>query len=255
MRFVKAIHLFLLLFFFSNYFLWQCSSTQKNKSIVLSDENFDELLWKSKVIYLESFTSVSPDEKEKLIHLLKYAFSQKQKDVMMATADTIGNLKLHDLSNLLLNGLKHPNSMVRWHCLLALDKLPITPDNLKNVVSLTRDKEWLVRELAFKMIRKYEFEKTEKKYYYRVLTSLNDHNESVLKQIYQTLRWYDDRRTFSYVYQRSFRAKNTTELIFILRELGKYDSSTVKKRLYYLANNHQSSLVRNEAKKLLLKMK
>lgn len=251
----KKFVLFWLFVVFSFFSLWQCSSlSQKEKSIVLSNEEFDQFLWQHKVIYLNSFYFVSHDKKEDLIKLLQYAFSQNNVNVIISVVNVIGNLQIEELRNLVLNGLRHPKAMVVFHSLVALEKLPLEKKDLSRIVHTFKNRDWMVKEQAFKMVRNYDFEKEQKKYYYAVLTSLGNANESVLKQLYKTLEWYNDKRTFSYVYQRSFRAKNSIELIFILRELSKYKTSTVKKRLYFLANKHPSSLVKDEARKLLLKM-
>lgn len=244
-----------ILFVFSFFSLWQCSSlSQKEKSIVLSNEEFDQFLWQHKVIYLNSFYFVSDDKKEDLIKLLQYAFSQNNVNVIISVVNAIGNLQIEELRNLVLNGLRHPKAMVVFHSLMALEKLPLEKRDLSRIAHTFKNRDWMVKEQAFKMVRNYPFEKEQKKYYYAVLTSLSNANESVLKQIYKTLEWYNDKRTFSYIYQRSFRAKNSIELIFILRELSKYKISTVRKRLYFLANRHSNELVKSEARKLLLKM-
>lgn len=232
-----------------------CSSTEKKEkkysTVVLSQEDFDSFFWREKAIYIDHVTALTANKGKAFENLLRYAFLQNQTEVMISVTDAIARLKLENLHDLLFIGIRNPNSMLRWHSLKALAALPLWTQDISTIALLIKDKEWLVRETAFRMIRNYPSEKNKKEYYYDVLTSLNDGNEVVLKQIYTTLYWYDDKRTFPYIYQRSFRTHNQIELVFILRELVKYDSPTVRKRLYFLSQKHADRVVRNEAQKLL----
>jgi hypothetical protein len=118
------------------------------------------------------------------------------------------------------------------------------------VVGLTRDREWLVREAAYRTMRKFSDERSDKKYFYAVLTRLNEQNPQVVAEIYRTLVWYDDESAWPYLMKRSYHCKSASELLLVMRELARTKTRDAQVRLKTLTRS-QSVIIRQEATDLL----
>jgi len=240
---------FTALLILSTFFGTFCKSTQSiTRDISL--EKYEKLNWQEQTEYFENHgkkkTSVSIPE-----DVYKNAFFDSHSPVSLAAIRSL-NPKLTetyrtDLYKLMVG--RQP--IIRWEACKQIGTYPLEGD-LRHLIQSRNDKEWMVRECVYANLRLYEKEKKEKKYFYYILAALRDKNPNVLSEIYKTLFWYRDDRTFPYIYKRSYHTTNSFEMIVIIRELGKYNNRKVRNRLRELARKHSDFMVREEANKTLL---
>lgn len=222
-------------------------STEQAK---LSSEDFFELDWQRQVEYLESITSSNLVRSDK--EIVSAALSDDDSAVVIAALETILRLELDQYLPTALEFLTSEDAITRWRALLIVESLSSDTSVLPSVIKLTTDKEWLVREAAYRTVRKFKPERSNKAYFYTVLFHLNEKNPQVVAEIYRTLVWYDDETAWPYMMKRSYHCKSASELILIMRELARTKTRDAQVRLKTLTRS-QSVIVRQEANELLRK--
>jgi len=209
---------------------------------------FTLLDWQRQVEYLESigrFGRSGEDDK-----IIGAALSDDDSAVVAADLQLILKLERDEHLPAVLPLLKHDDAMIRWNALLVVEKMSSDARLITEVARLMNDKEWLVREAAYRTLRKYSSERKAKTYFYTVLLNLKERNSSVVAEIYRTLVWYDDEAAWPYVIKRSYHCKSASELILVMRELARTKTREAQVRLKTLTRS-QSVIVRQEANELL----
>lgn len=231
----------------------QCESTQKKEVVapgpVLSYEQYQQLHWQQKA---NSFTQrkAAPAHADDF-KIFDSALEDDHEVICAAALEQIAEHKITRYHDKVSELLKSDSALVRYKALLALEALPLRPNDAAAIAGRFNDKEWLVREAAYRSVRRYTSELEEKKYFFQLLVELDEQNPTVLRELYRTLRWYNDDRAFPYIYRRSFLTTSEVELIFILRELARYNQPLARKRLVEAARTHPKIVVRYEAQQLL----
>ena len=223
------------------------NSTEQPK---LSNEDFFELDWQRQVEYLESVTSSNLVRSDK--EIISAALSDDDSAVVVAALETILRLELDAYLPKAIEFLTSEDPVTRWRALLIIESMNSDLAVLPSVVKLTTDKEWLVREAAYRTVRKFKAERSSKAYFYTVLFHLNEKNPQVVAEIYRTLVWYDDETAWPYMMKRSYHCKSASELILVMRELARTKTRDAQVRLKTLTRS-QSVIVRQEANELLRK--
>lgn len=225
-----------------------CRSTDE-KEPVITFEKYKKMAWRNKIAFLTSLhiDETNPDYPR----ILQNAKKDDEILIVEAYIICVAANKIHSEKKTILSLIEHPNPIIRWRSLVALSHLESNDKDLNIISSYFDDKEWLVREEAFRSIRRYETEKEKKKYFLRILLHLNERNPDVLREIIRTLKWYDDPRTYSYLVRRSYFTKSDMALIVIMQELTDYNTKTVEKRLQRINHSHKSMIAREEAARLL----
>lgn len=214
----------------------------------LSLEEFRLQDWQRQVDYLESivaFGRSGDDDK-----IIVSALSDDDSGVVVAALQVILKLERDEHLPTVLPLLKNEDAMIRWHALLIVEKMASDQKLIAEVARMTADKEWLVREAAYRTLRKYGAERKTKTYFYMVLLNLKERNPTVVVEIYRTLVWYDDESAWPYVIKRSYHCKSASELILVMRELARTKTREAQVRLKTLTRS-QSVIVRQEANELL----
>jgi HEAT repeat protein len=214
----------------------------------LTLEQFTLQDWQRQVEYLESIAKFGRSgEDDKIIGA---ALTDDDSGVVVASLQVILKLERDEHLPAVLPLLKHDDAMIRWQALLIVEKLASDQRLITEVARLLSDKEWLVRETAYRTLRKYSSERKTKNYFYTVLLNLKERNTSVVVEIYRTLVWYDDESAWPYVIKRSYHCKSASELILVMRELARTKTREAQVRLKTLTRS-QSVIVRQEANELL----
>ncbi len=213
---------------------------------------FSEKNWQEKVIYLRNFKAapVKPAQQE----VYRHALEKEKPAVKLAALRRLIKFRAPGYKKQALKLTRHKSSMVRWHSLLYIEYQPAEQKDLRTVMRRMRDKEWLVRESAFRSIRRYPEEKEKKKYLNRLIFALREKNPNVLRQIYRTLRWYEDTKAFPFLYKRSYHGKRPAEMMVIMQELSYIKNPRVKFRLRQIARKSKSAVLRSEARRLLARL-
>ena len=220
----------------------------KQKIPVITEQQYKKFTWQEKATYFEGITEGKTQIPAKEIY--NAALRETVPSVVIAAIGSISKGWLAEYRETLYTLLKYKNPVVRWKACKKITEIPIEGD-LPYLVALFSDKDWMVRECAFSQVRLYLSEREEKVYFFTIIASLNERNIQVIKEIYQTLKWYNDERTFTFMYKRMFHVASPQELIVIMRELAEYKNAMVKQRIWYFAKHHPDSLVREEATRLL----
>lgn len=245
-----SIHSILINFILIFTFIFtSCHTSIPKDEPVITFQKYSQMNWKEKIEYLKSLT-IDPENKT---HQKILDDARKDPEILIVESYLlcVSTNSLESEKKQLQPFIYHSNPIIRWRALNALGKLQSDRDDLKTIVSRFNDKEWLVRESAFRLVRKYIFEKKEKKYYLTILLHLNEKNPNVLREVIRTLKWYNDSRTYSYLLRRSYFTVTDLALIVIMQELVYYDTTTVEKRLQKINHSHKSLIVREEAARLL----
>ncbi|MES0489299.1 MAG: HEAT repeat domain-containing protein [Leptospirales bacterium] len=227
----------------------------KSTSIIPRDislKKYEKLNWQEQTEYFDGHdkkkTSRSiPDD------VYKNAFYGSRSPVTIAAIRSLSPALTETYRKDLYKLMVSRQPIVRWEACKQIAAYPLQED-LKHLIQSRNDREWMVRECVYSTLRLYESEKKEKKYFYYILAALRDKNPNVLSEIYKTLFWYRDERTFPYIFKRSYHTRNSFEMLVIIRELGKYNNIKVRNRLRELARNHDDFLIREEANKILLSL-
>lgn len=223
-------------------------STNGEQNRRLTLEEFVLLDWQRQVEYLEQVASrgTSGDDDR----IVAYALTDDDTGVIVKALEVSHALSLKEhlprAEELLLNN----DAIIRWRALLLIEKLNGNEAVLPQVARLTGDKEWLVRETAYRVLRTFSSERKKRTYFYTVLFRLNEKNPSVVAEIYRTLVWYDDESAWPYMIKRSYHCKSASELILVMRELARTKNREAQVRLKTLTRS-QSIIVRQEANDLL----
>ncbi len=226
------------------------SASKKGESEGLSLKEYSALTWEEKTDYFEK-NPRSGQAKERALYeaALRDKYAPVPISALKAMSDDLVSLMRPDLLEL----LQHEEPMVRWNVCKNLTRVPEDKD-LKKLQDLAGDQEWLCRECYFRGLRNYESEKRKKKYFFAVVSSINEKNVNVLREIYRTLIWYEDARALPYLYKRSYHTDSRMELIAIMQELAVLKNDEVRRMLSRLASRHKDYYVRNEALRLLGEM-
>jgi len=237
-----------------------CSGVQIKKKY-MDIKEYKLLSWEKKIDYFTSLeknksTENKLSKENKTVpgsELYKAAFMDEVSGVVIAALKSIPEGENPEYKAQFYVLLKHKNPVIRWQ---ACQQISVNPsdDDLHYLSTTFSDSDWMVRECAFKNIRLYKNEKNKKQFLFPLLYQLNEKNPQTLKQVYKTLKWYEDDRVFTFIYKRLFHATDPSELIIIMREISEYKYDSVKQRLWYLSNKHSDFFVRDEAAKLLNSM-
>lgn len=207
---------------------------------------FNEFDWQRQVEHLEAMTS-SNQENDAIIAA---SLSDDDSAVVVAGLECVLRLERDAFAGKAIELLENPDPIIRWRALLIAEKMITDAELLPRIAKLTNDKEWLVREAAYRTMRKFKDERKEKKYFYPVIFHLSEKNPQVVAEIYRTLVWYDDESAWPYVIKRSYHCKSAAELILVMRELARTKTREAQVRLKTLTRS-QSVIVRQEAALLL----
>ncbi|MBV6492485.1 MAG: hypothetical protein LDLANPLL_00479 [Turneriella sp.] len=228
-----------------------CKSTQTNedeKFHKITLEEYNSFDWQRQVETIENIAkgnSTSEDEK-----IIASGLADDDTAVIVSALIATNQLGLDEFLPQARHFLKYPDPIIRWRALLVIEKLGTDDSFRDDVASMLGDTEWMVREAAFRTLRNYKKERSEKKYFYPVLFKLNEKNPQVVVEIYRTLVWYDDAVAWPYLNKRSYHCKTVSELILVMRELARTKTREAQVRLKTLTRS-QSAMVRNEAEQLL----
>lgn len=214
----------------------------------LTVEEFNLLDWQRQVEYLEKMSQRKVRGED--ARILVAALSDDDSAVIIKALELIYTLALKDYLPQATELLHSDNPMVRWRALLVIEKLNSSDELLPQVAKLTSDREWLVREAAYRTLRTFSSERKKRAFFYTVLFRLNEKNPAVVAEIYRTLVWYDDESAWPYMIKRSYHCKSVSELILVMRELARTKTREAQVRLKTLMRS-QSALVRQEAAALL----
>lgn len=228
-----------------------CKSAQRTDTAEhpkVTAEEFFELDWQRQVEYLESLTSSNRTRGDK--DIISAALSDDDSAVVVAALETILRLELDEYLPRAMEFLTSEDPITRWRALLIVESMNSDVAVLPAVIKLTADREWLVREAAYRTVRKFKSERSNKAYFYSVLFHLNEKNPQVVAEIYRTLVWYDDESAWPYLMKRSYHCKSASELIMVMRELARTKTREAQVRLKTLTRS-QSVIVRQEANELL----
>lgn len=244
---------FILVTFLQLAWVMSCRSAPRTDSLEqpkLSQDEFFELDWQRQVEYLETVTSSNLVRGDK--EIISAALSDDDSAVVIAALETILRLELDDYLPKAAEFLTSDDPITRWRALLIVENMSSDISVLPSVIKLATDKEWLVREAAYRTVRKFRAERSNKAYFYTVLFHLNEKNPQVVAEIYRTLVWYDDETAWPYMMKRSYHCKSASELILVMRELARTKTRDAQVRLKTLTRS-QSVIVRQEAGELLRK--
>jgi len=244
---IAIVHLLFALFIF----FFQCKSADSGAAYKnVTVDSFRSKNWQEKMDYLEKAKNFR--ESKERTAILSEALNDKNSAVVLKAMENLPDFYKKKQLDQIAIFLTYAHPLVRWNSCLVIEEFGSSePEFIPQLTAKFDDKEWMVRECAVRTLRNYQQEKKEKKYLFLLLSRLNEKNALVLKQIYKTLHWYNDPRVFPYIFQRSFHAKNSWELVIIMNELILYDNPSAIKRIEYLSINHPEPLIRQEAKKLL----
>ncbi|HRP68017.1 MAG TPA: HEAT repeat domain-containing protein [Turneriella sp.] len=224
------------------------SQTTDNGTHRITLEEFNTLDWQQQVETIEKMnTSFFTDEDKKII---ASALLDDDGAVIVAALEAVWRLKISDFLSQAVVLVDSPDPIIRWRSLLAIEKLGFDDTYRDLVAKAINDKEWMVRETAYRTLRNFKKEHNEKKYFYSVLFKLNEQNPQVVAEIYRTLVWYKDTAAYPYMIKRSYHCKSVSELILVMRELARTQTRDAQVRLKTLTRS-QSAMVRTEADKLL----
>ncbi|MCS6985353.1 MAG: HEAT repeat domain-containing protein [Leptospiraceae bacterium] len=240
-------------FIFLLLYLNACRTVSSTKEVTSYGEKhlpgFAERNWQQKVELFELWDS--PPRREADLTLIQLGLEEENAAVLVATLQYLMRYPVEEKKPSILHLLAHPESMVRWYALLALERLPPQAEDLSLVAARLSDKEWLVREAALRSFRRYAHEKKEKSYFYQIIFHLEERNPSVLREVYRTLLWYEDDRAFPYLLRRTYVARSGAELIATLEELLVTERPEVTSRIRAVARTHSRPDVRHAASQLL----
>lgn len=214
----------------------------------ISLDTFNTLDWQRQAEYLETITRKNRVREDN--EIIAAAITDDDSAVIVVALDTILRLELDDFLPQAIGLLNSEDVITRWKALLVVESLNSDDAVLPSVVKLTGDKEWLVREAAYRTLRRFKAERKAKNYFYTVLFHLNEKNPQVVAEIYRTLVWYDDETAWPYMMKRSYHCKSASELILVMRELARTKTREAQVRLKTLTRS-QSVIVRQEANELL----
>jgi HEAT repeat protein len=214
----------------------------------LTLEEFVLLDWQRQVEYLDQVAvwGTSGDDDRIIANALSNAASA----VIVKALEVSYTLELKQCLPRAEELMQSNDPIIRWRALLLIEKLNSDEVVLPQVARLTGDKEWLVREAAYRTLRTFSSERKKRTYFYTVLFRLNEKNPSVVAEIYRTLVWYNDESAWPYMIKRSYHCKSVSELILVMRELARTKTREAQVRLKTLTRS-QSVIVRQEANDLL----
>lgn len=214
----------------------------------LTLEEFALLDWQRQVEYLEQIAHRGTGGDDDRI--IAHALADDDSGVIVKALEVSHSLSLKEYLPRAEELLQSNDAIIRWRALLLIEKLNDSEALLPQVAKLTGDKEWLVRETAYRVLRTFSSERKKRTYFYTVLFRLNEKNPSVVAEIYRTLVWYDDESAWPYMIKRSYHCKSASELILVMRELARTKTREAQVRLKTLTRS-QSVIVRQEANELL----
>lgn len=239
------------LFAVGAFFVLACRSAppaDDQQQRTLSLEEFVLLDWQRQVEYLEEIGNRGTRGDDERI--ITHSLADEDSAVIVKALEICYTLSLQEHLPRAEELLQNSDAIIRWRALLLIEKLNRNEALLPQVARLTADKEWLVRETAYRVLRTFSSERKQRTYFYTVLFRLNEKNPSVVAEIYRTLVWYDDESAWPYMIKRSYHCKSVSELILVMRELARTKTREAQVRLKTLTRS-QSALVRQEAKRLL----
>jgi|GEM_PF-6381438 len=215
-------------------------------------------------ITLEEYKSKNWQEKVEILSAFQIAPSTlKEHEIILAGLLTqhervqIEALKITERFSLANNlsyippMLKTNSAMLRYHALSALVSFANDDQELKSSGEMLRDPEWMIREIALRNIRNFPSERSKKIYFSRILLMLKEKNINVLREVYDTLIWYQDPRAYTYLIKRSYVYEDPMEIIVIMDQLIKIPDPRAKQRIQSISRTDKDPIVVREARFLL----
>jgi hypothetical protein len=232
-------------------FLFTCSGKQIITYSAVSPEVYGKYTWQQKIDYFNSFKDKKSQFPSRDIYL--NAFKDPTPAVSIAALKSIPDNYTSEFKGAFYLMTKIKNPVIRW---LVCEKISVTTveEDLPYLSFMFKDRDWMVRECAFKNIRLYDSEKSSKKYFFPIISHLYEKNAQVLKEIMKTIKWYNDPRAYRFFLKRSYVVDTNSEMIVILQELSEINSDIIKKRIWYISQNHRDYFVRKEAERLYKSM-
>jgi len=209
---------------------------------------FSELDWQRQVEALDAITRSNRSGEDQQI--ITSALGDDDDAVIIAALECVLRIERDEYLPTVVELLFARDPMIRWRALLVIEKMNSDQELLPKVAKMLNDKEWLVREAAYRTLRTFKAERNNKTHFYAVLFHLNEKNPQVIAEIYRTLVWYDDESAWPYIIKRSYHCKSASELILVMRELARTKTREAQVRLKTLTRS-QSVIVRQEAALLL----
>lgn len=233
------------------FFIAACQSHETKQSTEphrTTLEEFHTLDWQRQVETVEKMTLNSLDNIE--LSILSAAVSDDDSAVVVAALEAILRLDREDFLDRVLPLLSSTDPFIRWCALRVVEKFGRDDSLIPKIAALTADREWMVREVAYRTLRNFKSERKTRTYFYPVLLRLSEKNPQVVAEIYRTLIWYDDDSAWPYLMKRSYHCKSVSELVLVMRELARLKTRDAQVRIKTLARS-QSVLIREEARRLL----
>lgn len=234
--------------FFAVFACRSAPAANGEKDRLITLEQFVLLDWQRQVEYLDQVARLGIRGDDALI--IAQALADEDSAVVVKALEVSYALSLVENLPRADELLQSGDPIVRWRALLLIEKLNKSEALLPQVSRLIADKEWLVREAAYRTLRTFGAERKARAYFYTVLFRLNEKNPSVVAEIYRTLVWYEDESAWPYMIKRSYHCKSASELILVMRELARTKTREAQVRLKTLTRS-QSIIVRQEANDLL----
>ncbi len=234
----------------------RCASPKKrevalsNPSITL--EEFKAQNWQEKVEILSAF-QVAPSTVEEHEIILAGLLTQHERVQIEALKVTEQFSLANNISHI-PPMLKTNSAMLRYHALVTLISFPNDDQELKLSGEMLRDPEWMVREIAVRNISNFPSERGKKAYFSGILLMLKEKNINVLREVYDTLIWYQDPRAYTYLIKRSYVYEDPIEIIVIMDQLIKIPDPRARQRIQSIASTNKDPIVVREARFLLAKL-
>ena len=243
----------LLLLFTTKYSLIRCASGSYLHIPFLGEVTFSKYKqfdWDQKVKYLDSLNEQPSNEEHAKI--IRSALDDEYDSVTLAVLRYASRTELSQYRKDYLEiASSHYDSSVKVQAMEIFLSLPVHNAEAEPFISISEDKDWVVREKTYQIFRIFTHERKEKKYYEILRSRLNEKNHNVLKELFKTLIWYDKKKSFRHLYNRSLHYHDTLEFIFMLRELSVYVNRRMLARFKKISKKHPDFLVREEVKKIL----
>ena len=211
---------------------------------------YEQLSWNQKINYLDKLEKWTRNEEH--VKIIRSALNEKYDSVTLAALQYASRIKLDEYrKDYLKIASNHYNSSVRVQAMEVFQNLPVNEKEVDSFIKISESRDWIVREMAYQTLRLFSQERKEKKYYDILKSRLNEKNPHVLRELFKTLIWYDRKKSFIHLYNRSLHYDHTLEFIFMLRELSIYSNRRILARFKKISRKHPDFIVREEAKKIL----
>ena len=212
---------------------------------------YEEFDWSQKVKYFNEL-NVGLDDK-KYGQIILSALNDEYDSVTLAALKYAYRTGLSRYrKDYLKIASEHYNPSIRLWAMRIFQILPVLDEEVDTFFRISKSEDWIVREKAYQILRLFAYERRKKKYYEALRSRLfEEKNPNVLKELFKTLIWYDKKKSFRYLYNRSLRYQKPLTFIFMLRELSAYSNRRMLVRFKRISKKHPDFLVREEAARIL----